>query len=353
MPERILVAAGGTVGHVAPALAVADRLRAAGVDVVFAGTPDRIEAELVPQRGYPFESFRVSGIPRRPSVAGVRSLGRTARAPWACAEILRRVRPDVVFGGGGYVAGPMVAAARRLGIPSALSEADARLGLANRLAAPFADRVFLAFPIAGRTPPKYLVTGRPVDPAFVTTTRAEGRAAFDLPSDELVVVVVGGSLGAGPINDAVHAAYADGVPVGVRIVLITGRGKTRGSVDPRLQEIEFCDRMPALVAAADLVVCRSGGSVAEVAAAGCPAVLIPWAGAADDHQTLNAQPFRAVGAAEVISDRDLDGPLLRATIDRLLADPHVRSGMAEAMRSAGRPGAAQSIADELRALRRR
>lgn len=353
MPERILVAAGGTVGHVAPALAVADRLRAAGADVVFAGTPDRIEAELVPQRGYPFEPFRVSGIPRRPSVAGLRSLGRTARAPWACAEILRRIRPDVVFGGGGYVAGPMVAAARRLGIPSALSEADARLGLANRLAAPFADRVFLAFPIAGRTPPKYLVTGRPVDPAFVTMTRADGRAALDLPAEGLVVAVVGGSLGAGPINDAVHAAYAGGVPAGVEIVLVTGRGKARGSTDPRLREMEFCDRMPALLAAADLVVCRSGGSVAEVAAAARPAVLIPWAGAADDHQTLNAQPFRAVGAAEVIADRDLDGPRLRETIDRLLADDRVRAGMADAMRAAGRPQAAQTIADELLALGRR
>ncbi len=350
MPERILVAAGGTVGHVAPALAVADRLRAAGIDVVFAGTPDRIEAELVPSRGYAFEPFRVSGIPRRPSIAGLRSLGRTARAPWACAEILRRIRPDVVFGGGGYVAGPMVAAARRLGVPCAVSEADARLGLANRLAAPFADRVFLAFPIPGRTPPKFVVTGRPVDPAFGTTTREAGRAALDLPSADLIVAVVGGSLGAGPINDAVYDAYAGGVPEGCTIVLVTGRGKARGSTDLRLREMEFCDQMPDLIAAADLVVCRSGGSVAEVAAAGRPAVLIPWAGAADDHQTLNAQPFRAVGAAEVIADRDLDGPLLRATVDRLLADADVRRGMADAMRGAGRPHAAQAIADELISL---
>ena len=247
MPVRILIAAGGTVGHVAPALAVADELRARGAEVSFAGTPQRIEAELVPARGYPFLPFAVSGFPRRPSLQLLKALGRATVAPFACSGIIKQVRPDVVFGAGGYVAGPMLAAARHHRLPSALSEADARIGLANRLAAPLVDRVFLALPVAGREPPKYLVTGRPVDRAFVETTRAEGRAALGLGVEEQVVVAFGGSLGAGPINDALRAAYAEGVPAGQRVILIAGRGKARADAAPeRFEEQEFSSAMPQL-----------------------------------------------------------------------------------------------------------
>jgi UDP-N-acetylglucosamine--N-acetylmuramyl-(pentapeptide) pyrophosphoryl-undecaprenol N-acetylglucosamine transferase len=354
MPERILISAGGTVGHVAPALAVADELVRRGVHVEFAGTPDRIEAELVPARGYAFHPFRVSGLPRRPGPALVRALGRAVRAPSACLGIIDRVRPDAVFGGGGYVAGPMVAAARRRRIPCALSEADARLGLANRLAAPLTDRVLLAFPVAGLEPPKYVVTGRPVDAAFGTADRAAARASLGVADDERLVVCVGGSLGAGPLNDALRGAYPDGPPAGTRALLVTGRGKARGGACPeRFAEVEFSDRMPELLAAADLVVARAGGSVAEVAAAGRAAILVPWAGAADDHQTLNAAPFRALGAAVVIGDAELTAGGLRAEIDAILADDARRHGMERAMLGLARPDAARQMADILLGLARR
>ncbi len=345
---RILIAAGGTVGHVAPALAVADELRALGADVAFAGTPNRIEAELVPAHGYPFHPFRVSGIPRRIGLDTVRAVGRGAAAPVACSRIIAAVRPDAVFGAGGYVAGPMLAAAKRHRIPSALSEADARLGWANRLAAPLVDRVFLAFPIAGREPPRYLVTGRPVDRAFVETTREQGRAALGYGADERIVVAFGGSLGAGPINDALRGAYDDGVPPGQRVVLVTGRGKQRVGTPPeRFDELEFTREMPALLAAADVVVARSGGSVYEVAAAGRAAILVPWAGAADDHQTLNARPFAAAGAAIVLPDASLTAAGLREAIDRVLGDADRRAGMEAAMRGLARPEAAREMADVL------
>ncbi|TMK94364.1 MAG: UDP-N-acetylglucosamine--N-acetylmuramyl-(pentapeptide) pyrophosphoryl-undecaprenol N-acetylglucosamine transferase, partial [Actinobacteria bacterium] len=154
---RCLIAAGGTAGHVLPALAVAEALRARGVSVTFAGSPDRVEKQLVPEAGYELDTFRVSGFPRRPSPALLRSLLLAARAPLACGRILRKRSPHVVLGAGGHVAGPMVAAARRWRIPAALTEADARLGLANRLAAPFARRIFLAYEIPGRRGPKYRV----------------------------------------------------------------------------------------------------------------------------------------------------------------------------------------------------
>ena len=133
---RCLIAAGGTAGHVLPALATAESLRARGVEVTFAGSPDRAEARLVPEAGYELDTFRISGLPRRPGIAQLRAVLVAGAAPRACGKILARRRPDVVLGGGGYVAAPMVVAARRRGIPAALSEADAHLGLANRLAVP-------------------------------------------------------------------------------------------------------------------------------------------------------------------------------------------------------------------------
>jgi UDP-N-acetylglucosamine--N-acetylmuramyl-(pentapeptide) pyrophosphoryl-undecaprenol N-acetylglucosamine transferase len=348
MSVRILIAAGGTVGHVAPALAVADELRSRGVDVTFAGTPNRIEAEVVPARGYPFLPFDVSGFPRSASLQLVKAVGKSFVAPFSCSGIIKQVRPAAVFGAGGYVAGPMLAAARHHRLPSALSEADARIGLANRLAAPLVDRVFLAFPVAGRTPPKYLVTGRPVDRAFIDTTREQGRAALGIGDDERVVVAFGGSLGAGPINDALRRAYDDGVPLGQRVILVAGRGKVRAGTAPdRFEELEFTRDMPNLLAAADLVVARSGGSVYEVAAARRAAILVPWAGAADDHQTLNAAPFAAAGAAVVLPDGALTASGLREAIDRILGDTARREAMETAMAALAKPDAAREMADVL------
>src|SRR5687768_3663568 len=156
---RCLIAAGGSAGHVLPALAVAEALVARGVAVTFAGSPDRVEARLVPEAGYELDTFRISGLPRRPGPAQLRALLLAGRAPFDCGRILERRRPQVVLGAGGFVGAPMVLAAGRRRIPAALTEADAHVGLANRLAAPFARRVFLAYELPGRRPPKYRVTG--------------------------------------------------------------------------------------------------------------------------------------------------------------------------------------------------
>src|SRR5690349_11830865 len=185
---RCLIAAGGTVGHVAPSLAVAEALQRRGAQVTFAGSPDRIEAQLVPEAGFELDTFRISGLPRRPSPALVRAVLLAGRAPRACARILAERRPDVVLGGGGYVAGPMVYAASRRRIPAALMEADAHLGLANRLAVPFARRVFLSFPIAGRDGGKYRVTGRPIPARSKPVPRAEARELFGLPQNGPVLL---------------------------------------------------------------------------------------------------------------------------------------------------------------------
>src|SRR6185436_11422446 len=198
---RCLIAAGGTAGHVLPALAVADALRARGVHVTFAGSPERAEAQLVPAAGYELDTFSISGFPRRPGLALLRALGQAVAAPFACRAILERRRPDVVLGAGGYVAGPMVLAARTKGVPAALTEADAHLGLANRLAAPFARRVLLAYEVPGRNGSKYRVVGRPVPEAARPWPRDEARRELGLPAEEPVLLVAGARAGAQALNE--------------------------------------------------------------------------------------------------------------------------------------------------------
>jgi UDP-N-acetylglucosamine--N-acetylmuramyl-(pentapeptide) pyrophosphoryl-undecaprenol N-acetylglucosamine transferase len=350
----VLIAAGGTAGHVVPSLAVAAELTARGAEVVFAGTADRIEARLVPAAGYPLHTYHVSGLPRRPSFGLVRGLGLAALAPAACTRILRRVRPDVVFGGGGYVAGPMLAAAAAQRIPAALLEIDAHLGLANRMAAPFARRVFLSFPIDGLGPPRYLLTGRPVPRSVLDATAEQGRREFDLPADRRVVLVFGGSLGATTLNRATTAAWAADDP-GFTVVHITGEREfalSSGRAAAHYRVLPYTATLGPLLAASDLVVARAGGSVFEITAAARPAILVPSPNVTADHQSRNAEHIADGGAAIVIADSELTAVRLSAEVSTLLADPARLQGMGEAARRLARPDAGERIATELLALAR-
>ncbi len=351
--RRVLVAAGGTAGHVMPALAVAEELVRAGAEVTFAGTPDRAEAELVPAAGYPFDAFRVQGLPRRSALRLASALALDVSAPVACARILRRRRPHAVLGGGGFVAGPMLLAARALGIPRVLTEADAHLGLANRLAAPLADRVFLAYPLPGREPPHYEVVGRPVRRAYFETTRAEARAELGLPADAFVLAVFGALAGARRINDACVAAYgARGLDDGI-VLHVTGTRDyddvARAVTAPpeRYRALASSDRFWTILAAADLAVSRAGGTVWELAAAGLPALLVPYPHATGDHQHANARHFAAAGGAVIVEDAALDGETLRTLVADLRAEPDRLEEMRDGMRACARPEAAATIAREL------
>jgi UDP-N-acetylglucosamine--N-acetylmuramyl-(pentapeptide) pyrophosphoryl-undecaprenol N-acetylglucosamine transferase len=318
------------------------------VAVSFAGTPDRIEARLVPAAGFELDTFRVKGFPRRPGPDLVRSLGLAGAAPVACIRILRRRRPDVVLGGGGYVAGPMILSAGILRIPAALMEADAHLGLANRLAAPFATRVFLSFPIEGLDGEKYRVVGRPIPSRSRAGASADARAQFGLPSGGPVVLVFGGSQGARRLNEAALAAFGEQGPA---VLHLAGErdfdalAARVGRADYRL--LAYTDEFGAALAAADLVVARAGGSVWEVAAAGKPALLVPFPHATADHQAKNAHFFEQAGGAVVVREEELD---LRRQVEDLLGDSSRLERMGAAMRALARPDAAEVIADELIAL---
>jgi UDP-N-acetylglucosamine--N-acetylmuramyl-(pentapeptide) pyrophosphoryl-undecaprenol N-acetylglucosamine transferase len=349
-PQRFLIAAGGTAGHVLPALAVAESLGRRGASVTLAGRPESVEERLARSAGLEFDAFRVEGLPRRLGIDLARALARDAAAPAACVRILRRRRPVAVLGAGGYVGGPMVAAAGLLRIPAALMEADAELGLANRLAAPFAKRVFCAFPLDGREGPRYRVVGRPIPARSRPVARTEARATFGLPEDGAVVLVFGGSQGARTLNDAALAAFAESGPA---VLHLAGErdfpelDRRRRRDDYRL--LAFTDEFGAALAAADLVVARAGGSVWEIAAAGRPALLVPYPHATADHQEKNAGYFERGGGAVVVSEGELD---LRRQVEALLEDPVRLAAMSESMLCLARPDAADVVTEELIALAR-
>ena len=315
------------------------------MSVSFAGTPDRVESQLVPEAGYELDTFAISGFPRRFGIDLLRSVASAVRAPFACARILSRRRPDVVLGAGGYVAGPMVLAARLRGIPAALTEADAHLGLANRLAAPFARRVFLAYPIPGRDGSKYRVVGRPVPRAHLAGRAEEARSRLGLP-DGPVLAVFGGLAGAQALNEFAVAAFGERGPA---VLHIAGE-RDYATLRPLVSRVDYVLMATApdfgdALAAADLAISRAGGTVWELAATGTPSILVPYPYATADHQALNAGHFEAGGGAIVVRQPDLGR--VPALVDELLADPARLAEMSSAMRALARPEAADDIADEL------
>jgi UDP-N-acetylglucosamine--N-acetylmuramyl-(pentapeptide) pyrophosphoryl-undecaprenol N-acetylglucosamine transferase len=342
-----VIAAGGTAGHVVPAIAIADALRAEGADVRFVGG-ERAEAELVPAAGYPFEPIRVEGISRSNPLKAARAVVRAAGAVGAAGRLLDRLGADAVLGGGGYVAGPVGLAAVRRGIPIVLSEADSHLGLTNRLLARRARRVCLAFPLEGRDGDRYRVTGRPVPPPV--GDRAGARAELGIAPVETCVLVFGGSLGARSIN----RAAVEGLARAPYAVLHVAGRRDHPELAGRAAELgeryvlrDYVTPFGSALAAADLAVARSGGSVFELAQYGLPAVLVPYPHAAGDHQTGNARWMERAGAAVVIPDAELTGARLRAAVDAIAGDPARREAMAAAARGLARPDAAREIAGEV------
>src|SRR3954447_26636119 len=349
---RVAIAAGGTAGHVVPALAIADALRERGADVIFLGG-ERAEAELVPAAGYAFHPLKVAGIDRRNPLKAARAVALAAGATRAARRILKREGVDAVIGGGGYVAGPAGAAAVGLRLPLVLTEADSHLGIANRLLAPAAKRVFLAFPIEGREPPRYEVVGRPVPRGTGVVDPADARRRLGLPADGEVLLVFGGSLGARSINFAALDAFGGAAPCAVlhasgrrdydelRAQLDRLGSPTHYVLEPYVQP--FADAL----AVADLAVARAGGSVFELAAAGIPSVLVPYPHATADHQSGNAKWMADGGAAVVVRDAELDGPRLAREVGGLLSSPGRLAAMAGAARRLARLDAADRIAGEV------
>jgi UDP-N-acetylglucosamine--N-acetylmuramyl-(pentapeptide) pyrophosphoryl-undecaprenol N-acetylglucosamine transferase len=341
-------------------MAVAAELRASGAEVSFLGTRERVEAEMVPAAGFELDFLKVRGIDRRNPLraagAGFEALGAVVTA----RRVLRERGADVVMGGGGYVAGPAGLAATLGGTSLVLTEADSHLGLANRLLARRARRVCLAFPLEGREGKRYLVTGRPVPREVLDADRDAARARFGIPAGARCLFVVGGSQGARSLNLAAVAAFAERDGRDFEVLHLSGR-RDHDEVERRLAAAPNRDRYTLIdydpdglgdfLAASDLVLGRSGGSIFEFTAAGRPSILVPYPYATADHQSANAVWVERAGAATVLADSELEGDAgaerLRGEVAAILGDAGRLEAMAAAARALAKPDAARRIADEV------
>lgn len=365
--RRVLIAAGGTGGHVYPALAVADVLRDRGHHVAFAGG-DRIEARIVPEAGYELFALPARALPRRPSVEALRSGAAFLRSVRQAREVLNRTGTDVVLGLGGYPSLAPSLAAGRAGLRVVLHEQNARLSLANRLSLRAADVLATSFPLEGRLwlRPRMPVvaTGNPIRTAIVdlASESAEGRAVhriralrrWGLDPDRVTLLVFGGSLGARALNEGVPAALgSSSVRGAVQVLHVSGpdhlddtQRAWRGSGVVSVVE-PYVDRFEEAYAAADVVVSRAGAStVAELTALGLPSVVVPYPLAPGDAQGANARVLARSGAGRVVPQLEPElVARLRAAIDELVGEGGARASAASAARRLGRPDAAERVAD--------
>lgn len=364
MPSRVVVSGGGTAGHVTPGIALAMALAARGREVSFVGTDRGLEARMVPAAG--FEVHLVASRPfiRRVSLAALRGPFAALAAVGRCRPVVRGA--DAVVGVGGYASIPAVIAARRERVPIVLHEQNAVPGLANRLLSRMAAAVALSFPdAAGRFPRRVrtVLTGNPVRQAIlrVPAERArlaeEARVAFDLEEGRRTVVVFGGSQGALHVAQATIGACrllrhrAD-----LQVLLITGGAHLDpvrcawadldGAVPLLVRVVDFVERMELVYASADLVVARGGASsVAEIAACGVPALLIPYPHSAAGEQEANARALQRAGGASLMLDAQVEPESLAARIESLIDGGERLAAMAERSSAFGRPDAAERLAD--------
>jgi UDP-N-acetylglucosamine--N-acetylmuramyl-(pentapeptide) pyrophosphoryl-undecaprenol N-acetylglucosamine transferase len=358
-PVRILIAGGGTGGHIIPALAIADELKAQhGAEILFVGTARGLESRLVPQAGYRLELIRVGQLNRVSLATRLRTLIDLPLSLFQCIRLLRTFRPNVVIGVGGYASGPAMGTAILLRIPTLAFEPNAVPGLANRLVGSRVKAAAVNFEPAARYFRNAHITGIPVRAEFFHLSARPSGAPPHL-------LVFGGSQGARVLNATmpkIAPSLLNEIP-GLTILHQAGARhaestlaayQATGAPQDRWQVEAFLDDMPRRFAAADLVLARGGAStVAELAAAGKPAVLVPLPTAADDHQRRNAEVMADAGAARVLLEPDLTPSQLQGTLSDLLAQPEQLKTMAENARSLAHPDAAEQIARMAMALARR
>ena len=363
--KRILLAGGGTGGHIYPALAIADelKLRLPDAEIRFAGTREGLESAIVPKSGYSLELIRAAGIERRLTLNNISNLAQSVMGIADSNRLLGAFKPDLVIGTGGYVCGPVLLSARLRKIPILLQEQNAVLGVTNRLLSRFADRIALGVPEAMQgiadKKDKVFVTGNPVRPEFFSIRRADVRLKLGLSDEQRLIVVTGGSRGARNLNRAARELHQSVMASHPNWTLIHATGRSQWEetkadfevnnipVDSKNQRIvPYLENMPELLHAADLVVSRAGAlALAEIAACGLPSILIPYPYAAENHQEKNASAFVAAGAAAMLKDSELEEGVLLHQVEDILNTKGKLAIMGAASKQLAKPKATEEIAD--------
>lgn len=367
---RVVLTGGGTGGHIYPALAVGKELKTRHPDteLLYIGGRKGMESRIVPQHGIAFEALDITGFRRSLSWENVRTVMRFWKGVRRSKELLKRFKPDAVVGTGGYVCGPVVYAASRLGIPTLIHEQNVVPGLTNKFLSRYVDAAAVSFrdslPYFSRVPDA-VCAGNPCASAVTGADASRGFASLGLAPDTPLVLIVGGSSGARALNEAAvgmvpHLAKLPGV----HVVIAAGerfheetKARTRGldnSASERVRVLPYIHNMPEVLAAASLVVSRAGASmIAELTSAGKPSILVPSPNVTNNHQEPNARSLADAGAAVMILERDLSGESLFAAVSSIMNDAPRRAAMAEAARSLGMPEAAGTIVEQLGRIMRR
>ena len=363
---RIIVSGGGTGGHIYPAVTIANQIKEKQPDaeIIFVGTREGLECEIVPRYGYPIEFIEVAGFQRKLSLDTIKSTFKLLAGLIDALKLIRKIKPDLVVGTGGYVCGPVLFLAALQGIPTCIQEQNAMPGVTNKILAHFVKKVFLGYQEAG----KYfggnsdkIFTGNPIRKEILEVSRATAIEKFKLDPAKKTILVSGGSRGARSINDAmalVETSLAGRSDVQViHITGETGYEKFIGQVEKKvlmsdnIKVFRYMHDMPLALAAADLAVFRSGAiGLAELMARGIPSILVPYPYATANHQEHNARAVEGAGAAVVILDKELTGEILLKQIESLLADESKLQKMKDAAKALGRPEAAEDIARKVLAL---
>ena len=363
---RIIVSGGGTGGHIYPAVTIANQIKEKQPDaeIIFVGTREGLECEIVPRYGYPIEFIEVAGFQRKLSLDTIKSTFKLLAGLIDALKLIRKIKPDLVVGTGGYVCGPVLFLAALQGIPTCIQEQNAMPGVTNKILAHFVKKVFLGYQEAGKYfggNSEKIFTGNPIRKEILEVSRATAIEKFKLDPAKKTILVSGGSRGARSINDAmalVETSLAGRSDVQViHITGETGYEKFIGQVEKKvlmsdnIKVFRYMHDMPMALAAADLAIFRSGAiGLAELMARGIPSILVPYPYATANHQEHNARAVEGAGAAVVILDKELTGEILLKQIESLLADESKLQKMKDAAKALGRPEAAEDIARKVLAL---
>ncbi|AJY76369.1 undecaprenyldiphospho-muramoylpentapeptide beta-N-acetylglucosaminyltransferase [Paenibacillus beijingensis] len=367
---RIVLTGGGTGGHIYPAVAVGRQLTQEdpATKLLYIGTKKGLESRIVPEQDIPFEAIDITGFRRKLSFENVRTVLRFLQGVRRSKKLLREFKPDAVVGTGGYVCGPVVYAAAKLGIPTLVHEQNAIPGLTNRFLARYADVVAVSFKESERhfeRAKRTVYAGNPCATHVLRASRSKGFASLGLPDNSTVVLMVGGSRGARAFNEAmIEMAPLLGRLKDVQFVFVTGEiyyertteqiKKVSAGPIPYLHLVPYLNNMPEVLAASTLVVSRSGASsLAEMTALGMPSILIPSPNVTNNHQEANARSLMEAGAAEMVLERELSGPLLLERIDTILKDKARLQKMRTAAKRLGMPDSASILAGELKRMKRK
>jgi UDP-N-acetylglucosamine--N-acetylmuramyl-(pentapeptide) pyrophosphoryl-undecaprenol N-acetylglucosamine transferase len=355
--ERILIAAGGTGGHIYPAVAVADELRKINEDVkiLFVGAKGKMEEKIIPSCGYRLITIEISGFERKLNLKNLFNTGKLVKALKISKKIIKDFNPQVVFGTGGYVSGPVLWAASKLGIPTAVHEGNFYPGATVRLLASKVDKLILNFEETKKYFKKdnnILLMNCPVRKNLNRLSKREAAAAFGLDHNKKILFVVGGSLGAGSINEAVSGFAGMLCEREIQLIWQTGQNdynlyseKFLGNNSIKI--LKYIDNMDAAYSACNLIVCRAGiSTIMEVAAFGCAAIFVPYPKAAENHQEKNARAMVKAGAAEMILDNDLKRDLMNFIL-RLMDNDQITARLKEKVKSFADPDAAYKLAELL------